>query len=506
MKPADDKSRAARPSFRHSLSFQLMFRLGSQSPERRSKPQPVLNASRVLFALHGLGALSTVKLVKVKDFADLDLLDLLYLEQQLRDAETIYLVINEYDWRNLTFHFNEDFDSTGSTHSLSFFDALPSAPQRNVAQTTLQRNKTPTRAQHEAHGTPQSRLPEPDITPRHDALAVPDVVSPDTLDSLDESPAHLSHRDTNTSLSSGELLSRLDTSLRSSTARNLGVGNLTAGLDSQLELPVMLYTVHDRDSQNTRWLVYEALRRPQRPQVPAPTYAAARQGSNLATSVALLPREQRPPLLFSVGQSPGELHLLYEGSSSGNLSGRGLSHMLRHLSSGPLRLSGPMSSHVLGRDSLGDPNPYDVYPADVYPDGYPADVALPARSITQDTHDKQVYHYDMYRDEKAVGTPAHEQRLLYVSWPKFAGLMVMGLVAVPIFFLVALGFFDYGGYIEHNPYSIYPDDKSVGVKLRYFRKYSRAQKIVSLVLGIVWILVVLAMVAVGFGVGLSSIR
>lgn len=464
MRPADDKSRAARPSFRHSLSFQLMFRLGSQSPERRSKPQPVLNASRVLFALHGLGALSTVKLVKVKDFADLDLLALLHLEQQLRDAETIYLVINEYDWRNLTFHFNEDFDSTGSTHSL-FYDALPSAPQRNVAPTTLHRNKTPTRAQHEAHGTPQSRLPEPDLTPRHDTLAVRDVVLPDALDALDESPGVLSHRDTNTSLSSGELLSRLDTSMR-----NLGVGNLTAGLDSQLELPVMLYTVHDRDSQNTRWLVYEALRRPQRPQVPAPTYAAARQGSNLATSVALLPREQRPPLLFSVGQAPGELHLLHEGSSSGNVS---------------------------GRDTVSDPNAYDVCPADV---------ALPARSITQDTHDKQVYHYDMCRDEKAVGTPALEQKLLHVSWPKFAGLMAMGLVAVPIFFLVALGFFDYGGYIEHNPYSIYPDDKSVGVRLRYFRKYSRAQKIVSLGLGIVWILVVLAMVAVGFGVGLSSIR
>lgn len=542
--PEDDKHRPSRLSLRDSLSFQSIFRSSSQSPERPNVKGPrrtpvTLNASRVSFASHNSG-LSHVKLVKVNDFADSDSSSSQYSEEELRDAETIYSVIEEYDWRHLTFHFNEDFDSSGSA-SESFYDAAPIslrerapgppgadradsklslylASQRGVGRPA--RTITPTKGQHkrtslgteDSHGTPQSRLPDPDITPKRDISQASDpTTSPRTVGSpgedVEPSPgaAVLSHRDTNTSLSSGELLSRLDNSIRSSNTntagRNSVVGNMTAGLDSQSELPVMLYTVHDRDSQNTRWSVYEKQRHMKlsnRPSVPAPTYKAGRLE---VRSVLLLSLEQEghESLQHGSHSRSGSSHL--EGSSSGTFSGMISSRLSSHLSNS--KMSGRGSSHLSGsgRDSLGRPNPYDAYPIEhsTYPE-----VPSPPRSITQDSSAKHDYHNNMFAldPEKHDANAEAVPKLLYYSWTKWAMMMVMGLLAVPVYFLLALGFLDFGGYIDHNPLSQLPDEKSEA-KLRFFRRYTRTQKMLSVVIGIVWILIVLAMVAVGFGVGLK---
>lgn len=84
--------------------------------------------------------------------------------------------------------------------------------------------------------------------------------------------------------------------------------------------------------------------------------------------------------------------------------------------------------------------------------------------------------------------------------------MLVGLVAPPIYFLTTLGLFDgkdnqssyYGGMTS---YKVNSSNRGV-----YVKKFTKLQKIISFVIGLVWVLIVLAMIGVGLGVGLTRGR
>ena len=87
------------------------------------------------------------------------------------------------------------------------------------------------------------------------------------------------------------------------------------------------------------------------------------------------------------------------------------------------------------------------------------------------------------------------------SWFRYAVLMVAGLVAPPVYFLLAMGSFDdhfrptpyYTGYISES-------EKPVP------RRYTKAQKLASVLLGLLWCIIVFAMIGVGVGLGLTRER
>lgn len=370
------------------------------------------------------------------------------------------------------------------------------------------------------------------------------------------------------SLSSGELLNKLDTSVRLSvlgyTRQHLTLGlsaGLTAGLDSQSELPVMLYTVQDRDSHNTRWSVYEQERQNRlvRPSVPAPTYPGLRSGSNSGRSVSLSSKSSGGPSDRRSSRSSGLIHMRHSprfaapsrlpevgsGSSHYGSSHYSRSHesldraAARHMApkhantqsnsgnsgnsqsnsgdSGNSRISGISDSHnvtlPLHAESISSPGSLimlSVATPSARNSAVPRQVTLTSAAVVQDTLAKQEYHSAMYIDDddklEATYTQESELELSHVSWARWAGMMVMGVVAAPILFMIAFGFFDYGGHFDYSLLRRLDHEKSGDVLLRYFRKYTRLQKILSFALGVFWIVVVLAMIGLSFGYGISTRR
>lgn len=84
----------------------------------------------------------------------------------------------------------------------------------------------------------------------------------------------------------------------------------------------------------------------------------------------------------------------------------------------------------------------------------------------------------------------------------FISMMVLGLLVPPVYFLIALGVFDLTKgsnqqYYSGLRYYVRQQDGRILVK-----RYTRTQKIISFVLGVVWFSIVVSMIGVGIGLGL----
>lgn len=217
----------------------------------------------------------------------------------------------------------------------------------------------------------------------------------------------------------------------------------------------MVFSVKHREA-NSQWSVYENQKtmtgRMEMPQAPMPTYLGPRSGSNSPRSISIL---------------------------STNID----------ISTGKI---------------------LPIHSTQVHP---------PAFSVVQDTITKQQHHKHMISNEMItkdiIGndiTGHNEKNLQYrqmgvgsndVSWAKWVSMMIVGLVGVPIYFMLTFGFFDYGGYYEYSLDRTL-NEKDTDIQLRYFLRYTRTQKVLSSVIGIIWILIVLAMIGVGFGLSVGK--
>lgn len=176
------------------------------------------------------------------------------------------------------------------------------------------------------------------------------------------------------------------------------------------------------------------------------------------------------------------------------------------------RFRPPDSSSLLGAELLGalsDSAPR--MPAPVYVASEPArewaplpDNAPLARSHTRDSRSdvlsmfsgarnhKDVEKNHLFDHNHAAGGGGRDLEKnaadVPVLWTRWAAVLVCALVALPVFFLVAFGMFDRGGYTERP--------RGVGLGRAY---YTRAQRALSFALGLVWLATVFAMVGVGFG-------
>jgi len=329
--------------------------------------------------------------------------------------------------------------------------------------------------------------------------------SPERLRSTGESPV---------TLGSNRASPRESANRHGSASEVLG---LTAGIDSQSELPVMLYTVQDRESNNTRWSVYEKERRSLGfPQPPSQSYGGLRSGSNSARSISILSRsidmpfaenvksQSKPPGvpptaanirgLKSPQLSPCMADSAYRGTKGSSVYGSSISSIQGRNSGRYDDNRVPHPGSILLKEDASVLVPNSVQQTRV---------PSPASSVNQDTVTKQHHHLSMIGHNEKSGqywqTPSKANAM---PWSKWFTMMVMGLVAVPIYFMLSFGFFDYGGYYEFSLDRTL-NEKHDDVLVRYFRRYTRSQKVLSCIFGVFWIMVVLAMIGVGFGLAIT---
>lgn len=314
------------------------------------------------------------------------------------------------------------------------------------------------------------------------------------------------------------------------------LGNLTAGIDSSSELPVMLYSVHDRDYDegNQRWSVYE-----HRANGPSLEQGRTRHqnSSSEDTTDSMYHDAPAPPTLqapapVSAGvpvpknpQTPKHVYIA-ESASLSQHSFNSLSSNTRAnpttANTGSTRVTSTNQDYidrnfnkhigdfrhdkprsVATKPSTGSLSPAFPHNAVVVDrlNNQPSDHSNSA-GRTQ-SHDS-IYSqdsFDLGEFEKQIGDTNkdrtnNEDSARFYSYPKFLLLILIGLIVPPIFFLLTLGVFDTSNPSNHSGLSYYKGDLG--------KKFSKTQKIISLIIGLLWFSVVIAMIGVGIGLGIRE--
>lgn len=572
-------ARPGRYSFRHSFSLTLLLGNSSRSSENTTYKQSPSGPqdSKPSFVLTGSSSkLATELPVYAEDFADSDTSQYSqYSAEDVRTAESIYSVIREYEPRRLSFWFNEEFDRSDESYQTSDPVQLPySTPEEGTEYTVSDKGPStetvqlapgtrPLVARHRVLHSYQSiqpntntnldlasaKLPDPDVLPMIDSGTSGMFVYPSTqvLDSVEEHT-----NTTSNSLLSGELLTRLDG--RNSVSSELALHSLIAGVDSESELPVMVYSVHDR--QHAPPSPSQFARLPPAIPVQMRDGTSLRRVSVLTRSNSTHSRNWSPRLMatarshgHSLGNSPGNSQGPGQGQglggspygqrrvlSSARLSGARSSARSSAKSSTALLATSQYflanttaSSGSTGSGNTSTPGVFSNVSAAIPeiphsppppppPPPHPQHgahsssspsralnqkIPSPAPSVTRDSIERHRGHEKMFYDSEknAAEMPVQQPRSLDMPWSKWLCMMVAGLVAVPVFFLLAVGAFDHGGFARKADRQGTFSEKTELVNWRFRRRYTRPQKLASLILGLAWVSIVAAMIAVGFGVG-----
>lgn len=118
-----------------------------------------------------------------------------------------------------------------------------------------------------------------------------------------------------------------------------------------------------------------------------------------------------------------------------------------------------------------------------------------------DSTEKLLFHREMLSPNLEDKLELQSTPLTTYSWAQWCVVVITGFVVIPVHFLLAFGMLDQKGcYMEMRKYEKTPHS------LKYHQRYSARQKLVSLLIGVVWICIVLVMIGVSFGVCLTHIR
>lgn len=138
---------------------------------------------------------------------------------------------------------------------------------------------------------------------------------------------------------------------------------------------------------------------------------------------------------------------------------------------------------------------------------------VPLTLVVLDHYSQHTLHERMFADEPGVSpfpidlgslekaaSSGYVEKPKFYSWGRWASMMVAALLIIPLFFMIPLGMLDVLPQATYNLamfYSGHRGEKPVA------RKYSKSQKVALTVVGMGWIVIVLAMIGVGLGVGLT---
>ncbi|CAI5757813.1 unnamed protein product [Candida verbasci] len=231
------------------------------------------------------------------------------------------------------------------------------------------------------------------------------------------------------------------------------INDMTAGLDQTNDLPVMLYKVQDKnyDESKNRWSYYENRNsqneKQSPPQPPIQEIPKKPEGAYTNNDIPISTRSAiRDSATHSSNESTTSLH-----------------QQIPHQVEDRLVLSQPKKNIILNEKQFND-LPY-----------------LPRQ------YEEKVQEYN----------------IVYYPWLQFILLMLIGLIIPPIYLLITIGLFDdkfrsnlfYGGLRYYN------NNKTNGIL--NLKKFSKAQKMISLVMFLFWVSAALAMIGVGIGLGLT---
>lgn len=271
--------------------------------------------------------------------------------------------------------------------------------------------------------------------------------------------------------------------------------NLTAGLDSSSELPIMLYKVQDKDydESNQRWSVYEH-------RVSGQSYYKQQHEKQEKQATQEIQQQASSDSSSSEGRGPKDPSpKRRQPSSSSNIDD--------NLSKPP-----PIAS-LVSQESSRPESPITRTPSSSLPSrAIPplpssnlSTYSVPQPAMLRDSLSRQNSHELMFKHEQDSNpfdfSDIEKQSIdypgdfKYYSWLHFAIMMLLGLVICPLYFLLAFGMFDYSTNKQFYSGLYYSGAKANN------RRFSKLHKLISLVIGIVWFLIVISMIGVGLGLG-----
>lgn len=338
-----------------------------------------------------------------------------------------------------------------------------------------------------------------------------------SLINMDETAIKNTTRDvTRSSMSTNELLYKLETfydtgndnntqeSIARSKETNKNFYDLTAGVDSRTNLPVMLYKVQDKHylERNNRWSVDYRLQKDVRSN-------RSPVSSQQHRSPDLIPKSFAGSSMSIIEPSKSRLGQ-YASKTSIALSGQGVS-----LNSDPSQIYG---SKKHSHNNLHEKSPAPIFnPSASDTQSHGSVTQLTTNNYLHDTLSKNNSHEHMlnntpttnyntigssYEDlEKNDLSPILNQiRHKTHSWPLFILIMIIGLAVPPIYILLAAGFFD-NNNTSNRQYNLQLTYLVVNPNQK--KRFSKTQKLISFIIGLLWLCIVLAMIGVGLGVGLT---
>ncbi|KGU36166.1 hypothetical protein W5O_00579 [Candida albicans Ca6] len=274
--------------------------------------------------------------------------------------------------------------------------------------------------------------------------------------------------------------------------------NMTAGLDSKSELPVMLFKVQDRDIQRDSKFFDNSNSHGQR-----------KSGGG---DGGIGGEDENQSLSGCDSESAGNIRESVSGSVSGSGSGSGNGSGTRsgrssrgRLTIGSLseagnssRSSGSSIKQIISRHfrSIGESLNTDEKQPQPESNSQEPSQQQPLRSLNL-VKDSPPILFDEKNhiimpsskfDQESQQEPT-KQTIDY-PWINWSLLMLLGLIVPPLYFVIPIGLMDrdYLGLRYANKPS---------------KKFTTTQKIISLILGILWLLIVLAMIGVGIGLGVT---
>lgn len=431
-------------SWRHS--FLSLFRSGSRSPERGSRTS--IHGSRTSIHVATVARVASVigpesnssresvperstraaRLVQVSDFADSDISG---DSDRLRDSETIFLVIESYI-SEPRYHFAEDIPAAPEPRgrrNYTLFESAEAGPEDTESDPSTEKGEETRR--------PFETGPEAKIG----ASGASSHVRDPTKESwAQETSAPILAPD-----SVPEMLPNLSGSRPTSDSS----GSLSSG--------VLLSRLH---SESPEW--HDA------PPSSHPSNPHSEDENQKARVLSSAPRVPAP-------KSPQRTSSSQKRAAPSGEKGSDAAPSAPVILAAPVIPPAPALTHV------------EHPPLDWAPMPQP-NLSLERAHTHDSRHSDSSDMFSVKKNEKRWVDLEKNAEPLPVPWAKWAAVMVCGLVALPIYFMMAFGLFDHGGYWER------PRGAGLGRA-----KYSKLQRVLSLCIGLVWLAIVFAMIGVGLG-------
>ncbi|RCK56622.1 hypothetical protein Cantr_05441 [Candida viswanathii] len=263
--------------------------------------------------------------------------------------------------------------------------------------------------------------------------------------------------------------------------------NMTAGLDSSSDLPVMLFKVQDRNSnqnQNQNQYIDDEN-----------SDHSLGTGVNTSGSTHVTGSSTSGP---SSGPAGAAAAGAAAGAAAAAVASTAVNQETRSSGGSDSSIKNIINKHFKTIGDSVNPKSKPTLVVVGNPPNNTNNTQSNHRSPTTSQTNPNANQLHTFDEKELIQLPtptgdieSQDSDLVEYPWLNWSFLMIIGILVPPVFFLVPIGVLD-GSFTGLR----YADKK--------YRQFNKKQKIWSFVLGIFWVLVVLAMIGVGLGVGITK--